>query len=205
MIRISPFQRHRLRQLFAVLSLLAAPVAAAEAQGVLARAVRRLAAASADMALSRAETIDLSAAGLAPVPFGPVLAGVSGVDVAPGSAIRVRLFLYNGADTAVTLPAVPDTAFVLVDGTGTRFPFVSARVRATLNGAQFTIPALERAAIDLVFALSKASAAEAVLKLGPGTVIRGIPTRQPAAVPPAPAPPDTTPADTTRPPVVPPS
>ena len=70
MIRISPLQRHRANHLFAVLWLLAAPVATAEAQGVLARAVRRLASVSADMALSRAETVDLSAAGLAPVPFG---------------------------------------------------------------------------------------------------------------------------------------
>lgn len=167
------------------------PIVSATAQGVVARAAQRVASVTADLALASAVTID--AASIAPVPHGALQAGVTSVQVVNGSVVRLHLYFYNGGDSTVTQPALPNSAFVLLDGTGQRFTLVSVRSREIRAGAKtMSVPALERVGVDVVFMLNNSSAADAVLKVAPGTVIRGIPIRQGA--PQAPAAPAVAPA-----------
>ncbi|MCC7054287.1 MAG: hypothetical protein IT355_13555 [Gemmatimonadaceae bacterium] len=185
-----------------LVALLCLPTAVASAQGVLARAAQRIASMSADVALTRAASIDVPAAGGVSVPFGDLQAAVPTVDLVPGVVVRLHLFLRNTGEAAVTLPVPPDSAFVLVDGTGRRLPRVSVRVREGAAQGVLTVPPLERSRFELVFTLDKAATGEAALKVGAATVIRGIPLTQgevqaaaptPTATPPA-APPATPPA-----------
>ena len=181
---------YRMRQAFALLISLGLPVASLSAQNIFTRAAQRVASVTADMALASAVKID--AATIAPVPYGALQAGVASVDVVNGSVVRLHLYFYNGGDAPVTQPALPDSAFVLLDGTGRRFSLVSVRSREVRAGATtMVVPALERVGIDVVFMLNNSSATEAVLKIVPGVVIRGVPIHQGATQAPAAAPAET--------------
>lgn len=152
------------------------------AQGRLARAANRMVSLTADIALARAVTIDVAGAagGMAPppAPYGALQASVRAVDVVNGVVARVHLALYNPGETPVTEPIPDDSAFVLVDGTGTRFQLASVRSKEVAAGPTFTVPALERINVALVFLLNKSVATDAVLKVGNTLIIRGVPIRR---------------------------
>lgn len=198
---------HRSRQLLACMAALVVPIVSLPAQGIIARAAQRVASVTADLTLASAVPID--ATSIAPVPYGALQVGVTSVDVVNGSVVRLHLYFYNGSDAPVTQPALPNSAFVLLDGTGQRFTLVSVRSREVPAGATtMTVPALERVGVDVVFKLNNSPATDAVLKVAPATVIRGIPIRQgatqapaaPVVAPAVPAvPPGATPPDSTIP------
>lgn len=184
--------RHLGRQLFAGMLALGLTCMDAAAQGVIARATQRVASVTADLALARAVTVDLSA-GMSTVPHDALQVGVSSVDVVNGSAVRIHLAFLNGSDVAVALQVPADSAFVLLDATGRRFTLTSVRSRTARGGNTITVPALERVEVNLVYLLNASPATEAILKIGP-TVLRGIPIRREptsaaSAAPVAPSPP----------------
>jgi hypothetical protein len=159
----------------------------AHAQGTaqkIGKAALSVASFAADLSLANAAKIDVEARGLAPVPMDALQVGVAKVDVKNGVAVRLHLFYFNPTEQPVTVALPTDETFALVDARGRRFQQLSLRFPGLPKGAtQLVVPHLERQSVDLVFALDNSADAEAILKLGPSAVLRGVPIRADAGAP----------------------
>jgi hypothetical protein len=169
-------------------------------------AAKRVGAASAEVVLAHAPSLDLEPRGLTTVSYGGVVLGVAGIDTKDTTALRLRLYLYNPSEQPVRVGLPGEDALVLVDARGRRVTSLGdpRTGRVQKEGGAVVVPALERVKIAMLYTNVPGDGGEALLKVGTSGIIRGIPLRVdpapgavPTAAPSAPPPmPNATPSAT---------
>jgi hypothetical protein len=100
-----------------------------------------------------ATSINLDDQNLGQVPVGMLMLGVSSVELKNGEGVRVRAYLHNPMTEEVTVPVPDADLFVLVDAKGRKLTRVSGPDIPDVpdDAATFTVPALERVPLTLLY------------------------------------------------------